>query len=257
MGGSVRMSASYNMYNQEDNGKRDTRLRKLRKVRDYLEAIRETKQYKNDYIRSFIRELEENVYQNTENGKKIQRAFEKYEKEEKKARKEREEKFKKNEQYARNARSGRYPEYEERARYAIYTNSEILEAYETLGLEPNASMKEIKTQYRKLALKLHPNKNHSLGATKRFQKLNEAYEKLMYYYRTGGSKKRTTKKRTTKKKTTKKITTKKKTTKKKTTKKKTTKKKIYKNIPGYGKRLVRSSKTGKKYVLAGGKKVRV
>jgi len=45
--------------------------------------------------------------------------------------------------------------------------------------------------------------------------------------------------------------------KKRKTKKRTTKKKTYKNIPGYGKRLVRSSKTGKKYVLAGGKKIRL
>jgi len=47
--------------------------------------------------------------------------------------------------------------------------------------------------------------------------------------------------------------------KKKTTskKKKTLKKKTYKNVPGYGKRLVRSFKNGKKYVMAGGRKIKL
>lgn len=48
-----------------------------------------------------------------------------------------------------------------------------------LGVEPTASVDDIKSQYRKLALKLHPDKNRDdPNATERFQELQEAYEVL-------------------------------------------------------------------------------
>lgn len=51
--------------------------------------------------------------------------------------------------------------------------------YQILGVEPNASQDDIKVQYRKLALKLHPDKNRDdENATQRFQELQEAYEVL-------------------------------------------------------------------------------
>jgi hypothetical protein len=51
--------------------------------------------------------------------------------------------------------------------------------YQILGVPPNASADDIKLQYRKLALKLHPDKNRDdPNATERFQELQEAYEVL-------------------------------------------------------------------------------
>eukprot|EP00811_Abedinium_folium_P031292 NODE_5083_length_1810_cov_5.221628.p1 GENE.NODE_5083_length_1810_cov_5.221628~~NODE_5083_length_1810_cov_5.221628.p1 ORF type:complete len:481 (+),score=111.75 NODE_5083_length_1810_cov_5.221628:90-1532(+) len=51
--------------------------------------------------------------------------------------------------------------------------------YEVLGVSPTASVDEIRIQYRKLALKLHPDKNRNdPNATQRFQELQEAYEVL-------------------------------------------------------------------------------
>eukprot|EP00408_Alexandrium_pacificum_P066266 CAMPEP_0171174218 /NCGR_PEP_ID=MMETSP0790-20130122/10615_1 /TAXON_ID=2925 /ORGANISM="Alexandrium catenella, Strain OF101" /LENGTH=618 /DNA_ID=CAMNT_0011639087 /DNA_START=9 /DNA_END=1862 /DNA_ORIENTATION=+ len=51
--------------------------------------------------------------------------------------------------------------------------------YQILGVPPNASGDDIKNQYRKLALKLHPDKNRDdPNATERFQELQEAYEVL-------------------------------------------------------------------------------
>lgn len=51
--------------------------------------------------------------------------------------------------------------------------------YQLLGVPPDATSEDIKLQYRKLALKLHPDKNRDdANATERFQELQEAYEVL-------------------------------------------------------------------------------
>lgn len=55
-----------------------------------------------------------------------------------------------------------------------------IDYYKTLGVKRNASDKEIKKQYRKLALKYHPDKNLDKRekATKKFAEISEAYEVL-------------------------------------------------------------------------------
>jgi DnaJ-class molecular chaperone len=50
--------------------------------------------------------------------------------------------------------------------------------YEILGIEKSSNQEEIKTAYHKLALQWHPDKNKELGATKKFQEINYAYEVL-------------------------------------------------------------------------------
>eukprot|EP00927_Polykrikos_kofoidii_P071532 TRINITY_DN67794_c0_g1_i1.p1 TRINITY_DN67794_c0_g1~~TRINITY_DN67794_c0_g1_i1.p1 ORF type:complete len:519 (-),score=107.57 TRINITY_DN67794_c0_g1_i1:301-1857(-) len=51
--------------------------------------------------------------------------------------------------------------------------------YQILGVPPNAPQEDIKNSYRKLALKLHPDKNRDdPNATEKFQELAEAYEVL-------------------------------------------------------------------------------
>jgi len=50
--------------------------------------------------------------------------------------------------------------------------------YKTLGVSNGADAKEIKSAYRRLALKWHPDKNKEAGAEKKFKEINQAYEVL-------------------------------------------------------------------------------
>ncbi|HET7125614.1 MAG TPA: DnaJ C-terminal domain-containing protein [Lysobacter sp.] len=50
--------------------------------------------------------------------------------------------------------------------------------YEVLGVEPGAGEAEIKTAYRRLARKYHPDVSKEAGAEEKFKAINEAYEAL-------------------------------------------------------------------------------
>ena len=56
-------------------------------------------------------------------------------------------------------------------------NSET--CHKLLGLSQPSSLDEIKSAYRCLAKKYHPDKDQSAGATDTFQKLNQAYQFLI------------------------------------------------------------------------------
>ena len=56
---------------------------------------------------------------------------------------------------------------------------EFLDYYKILGIDKNASQKEIKNAYRRLARKYHPDLNpNNKDAKKNFQQINEANEVL-------------------------------------------------------------------------------
>src|SRR3989338_9320173 len=50
--------------------------------------------------------------------------------------------------------------------------------YETLGVSKTASASEIKSAYRRLALKWHPDRNKTPEAEKKFKEINQAFEVL-------------------------------------------------------------------------------
>jgi curved DNA-binding protein len=55
---------------------------------------------------------------------------------------------------------------------------EFKDYYEILGVQPGASETEIRSAYRKLARKYHPDKNKDAGAEEKFKAVNEANEVL-------------------------------------------------------------------------------
>ena len=63
--------------------------------------------------------------------------------------------------------------------YGIIRN--IGKYYKVLGLDRNATLEQIKARYRELALKWHPDRNKTgkEQATKKFTKINDAYEKII------------------------------------------------------------------------------
>jgi len=50
--------------------------------------------------------------------------------------------------------------------------------YEVIGVTKTSSQDEIKSQYRKLALKFHPDRNKSPEAAEHFKEISEAYAVL-------------------------------------------------------------------------------
>ncbi|HZM97852.1 MAG TPA: J domain-containing protein [Pyrinomonadaceae bacterium] len=55
----------------------------------------------------------------------------------------------------------------------------MIDYYKILGVKPNASLAEIKSAYRKLARKSHPDVNHNSEAARQFALLSKAYHTLI------------------------------------------------------------------------------
>jgi hypothetical protein len=55
----------------------------------------------------------------------------------------------------------------------------VIDYYKILGVKPNASLAEIKSAYRKLARKSHPDVNHNSEAARQFALLSKAYHTLI------------------------------------------------------------------------------
>ena len=58
-------------------------------------------------------------------------------------------------------------------------DEDISKAFDTFGLARDSTKQQIKTKYRELTLKFHPDKNKSKDATVKMTEINRAYEIIM------------------------------------------------------------------------------
>jgi DnaJ like chaperone protein len=52
------------------------------------------------------------------------------------------------------------------------------EAYQELGVDPSISDAELKTIWRRLVATWHPDRNAAVGASRRMQQINKAYQHI-------------------------------------------------------------------------------
>ena len=76
-------------------------------------------------------------------------------------------------------------EYEKQNEQQFRTidDDEVIEAYAIFGLDHNATLEQIKSTFRKFALKYHPDKNKSPTATAMMIKINYAYEVITQWWK--------------------------------------------------------------------------
>ncbi|XP_022767787.1 dnaJ protein ERDJ3A [Durio zibethinus] len=60
----------------------------------------------------------------------------------------------------------------------LYGEAKTIDPYKVLGVEKNASRREIQKAFHKLSLKYHPDKNKSKAAQEKFSEINNAYDIL-------------------------------------------------------------------------------
>ncbi len=68
------------------------------------------------------------------------------------------------------------------ANSSAHTNAKVEQDFARLGLDKNASKADATNAYRKLALKVHPEKNPGKDTTEEFKDLNEDYQYLLNTY---------------------------------------------------------------------------
>ena len=75
-----------------------------------------------------------------------------------------------------------YDDYDYKNHYgddADIDDRDIAKAFDTFGLTRESTKEQIKTEYRKLTLKFHPDKNKSKDSTVKMTEINKAYEIIM------------------------------------------------------------------------------
>jgi hypothetical protein len=75
-----------------------------------------------------------------------------------------------------------YDDYDYKNHYGDDTDiddRDIAKAFDTFGLTRESTKEQIKTEYRKLTLKFHPDKNKSKDSTVKMTEINKAYEIIM------------------------------------------------------------------------------
>ena len=75
-----------------------------------------------------------------------------------------------------------YDEYDYKNHYdddSDINDEDITKAFDTFGLARESTKEQIKTKYRELTLKFHPDKNKSKNTTVKMTEINRAYEIIM------------------------------------------------------------------------------